>query len=157
MASIFRRILVPHDFSAEATRALKVAAELAAARQGRLVVLHVIPPYDAVMPFPAMEAAVMPPVADLVGPALKQLRALVAKTLKGADAPPVSCRVVLGNASDSISEAARGCDSIVMTTTGRTGLAHFVIGSVAERVVRHSPVPVLTLRTRGTARRKKAR
>ena len=43
-------------------------------------------------------------------------------------------------------ELARDVDSIVMATAGRTGLAHMVIGSVAEKVVRHAPVPVLTVR-----------
>jgi len=64
-------------------------------------------------------------------------------------------------------QAARAADSIVMATLGRTGLAHLVIGSVAEKVVRHSPVPVLTLRPsairsalrrrRGGTRKKTAR
>jgi nucleotide-binding universal stress UspA family protein len=43
-------------------------------------------------------------------------------------------------------------DVIVMATTGRTGLSHLLIGSVAEKVVRHSPVPVLTLRPEAVRR-----
>jgi nucleotide-binding universal stress UspA family protein len=58
-------------------------------------------------------------------------------------------------------DAARGADLIVMSTMGRTGLSHLLVGSVAEKVVRHAPVPVLTLRPagarkarRGASRRK---
>jgi nucleotide-binding universal stress UspA family protein len=58
----------------------------------------------------------------------------------------VTVRVDIGEASQRIIEAARRSDSIVMATSGRAGLAHFLIGSVAERVVRHATVPVLTLR-----------
>ena len=58
----------------------------------------------------------------------------------------MTVRVDIGDASQRIVEAARRSDSIVMATSGRTGLAHFLIGSVAERVVRHATVPVLTLR-----------
>jgi nucleotide-binding universal stress UspA family protein len=43
---------------------------------------------------------------------------------------------------------ARKADSIVMATMGRTGLERLLIGSVAERVVRHAPIPVLTVRGR---------
>jgi nucleotide-binding universal stress UspA family protein len=54
--------------------------------------------------------------------------------------------VVLGHPVERILDAARRADTIVMATAGRSGLAHLVIGSVAERVVRHAPVPVLTIR-----------
>jgi nucleotide-binding universal stress UspA family protein len=55
--------------------------------------------------------------------------------------------VVLGEPVQVILDRARGADSIVMATMGRTGLGRLLIGSVAERVVRHSPVPVLSLRS----------
>ena len=54
------------------------------------------------------------------------------------------------SAAEGICEAAveAGADLIVLSTHGRTGLAHMLIGSVAERVVRHAPCPVLTLRSK---------
>ncbi|MFC7173658.1 universal stress protein [Haloplanus litoreus] len=60
----------------------------------------------------------------------------------------VVTEVVEGVPAQEILEyrATQGIDLIVMGTQGRTGVARFVIGSVAERVVRHSPVPVLTVR-----------
>ncbi|TMB48311.1 MAG: universal stress protein [Deltaproteobacteria bacterium] len=65
---------------------------------------------------------------------------------KGARAPRTRCRVVLGDPLQRILAAARDADSIVIATAGRTGLSHLLIGSVAEKVVRHAPVPVLTIR-----------
>jgi nucleotide-binding universal stress UspA family protein len=66
-------------------------------------------------------------------------------------------RVELGYAAQGIIDAARGHDSIVMATSGRTALTHFLIGSVAEKVVRHAPVPVLTLRVRPHRRKQGGR
>ena len=135
--SLFRHVLVPHDFSPQATVALKTAAQLAKAHGGKLTVLHVLVPFylPADVPF-GMPA---------VGEQRQFLQRLVTKVL-GAGGPPVTVRVDIGDASQRIIDAARRADSIVMATSGRTGVAHFLIGSVAERVVRHATVPVLTLR-----------
>jgi universal stress protein A len=135
--SLFRHVLVPHDFSPQATVALKTAAQLAKAHAGKLTVLHVLVPFylPADVPF-GMPA---------VGEQRQVLQRLVTKVL-GAGGPPVTVRVDIGDASQRIIDAGRRADSIVMATSGRTGVAHFLIGSVAERVVRHATVPVLTLR-----------
>jgi len=139
--TLFRHILVPHDFSAQATAALKEAARLAAQHDGKLTVLHVLVPFY----LPADVPFGMPAPGDLVGEQRGQLERLVTKTLRNG-APPVTVRVVIGDASERIIDAGRRADSIVMATSGRSGLAHFLIGSVAEKVVRHATVPVLTLR-----------
>lgn len=140
MATLFRRILVPHDFSEPATRALAVAADLAAARRGRLVVLHVIPPIY----HPHGHAPWFPDAA-LIARERRQLETIVERVARGRRLP-FACRVEVGGPLEHILDAARGADSIVMSTAGRTGIPRLLIGSVAERVVRHSPVPVLTVR-----------
>jgi universal stress protein A len=78
----------------------------------------------------------------LVRDAEKRLRASVP-----ADAGTVTCEVRRGPAAKQILAAARqsGSDLIVMGTRGRTGLAHALMGSVAEKVVRLAACPVLTL------------
>jgi nucleotide-binding universal stress UspA family protein len=152
-SSLFRHILVPHDFSNPATLALKTAARLAKEHGGRLTVLHVLVPFY----LPADVPFGMPAEGDLVPEQRKQLHRLVTKAL-GRGGPRITIRVEVGEASQRIIDASHGADSIVMATSGRTGLAHFLIGSVAERVVRHATVPVLTLRVpmrkRREARRK---
>jgi nucleotide-binding universal stress UspA family protein len=59
--------------------------------------------------------------------------------------------VTVGDPAAQLLDAARHADCVVMSTHGRTGLAHFILGSVAEKIVRHAPVPVLTLRVRPKA------
>jgi nucleotide-binding universal stress UspA family protein len=142
---IFRRILVPHDFSAHASRALAIAADLAGSG-GELHVLHVI---SAVLPVTGVpgEAALWFPPKEMVASELVRLQAQAQKTA-GPRGPRVTCKVEIGDPFTQIIAAARRVDSIVMATAGRTGLSHLLIGSVAEKIVRHSPVPVLTVRPR---------
>jgi nucleotide-binding universal stress UspA family protein len=59
---------------------------------------------------------------------------------------PAECQVVIGSPFQRIMEAARRADVIVMSTVGRKGIPRLLLGSIAERVVRHSPVPVMTIR-----------
>jgi nucleotide-binding universal stress UspA family protein len=146
--SLFRRILVPYDFSEHASRALVLAGELAREHRGRLVVLHVIAPYHPVTGLPE-EGMAMIPERDLVAGERRRLEALVARVLDDRPRVRADCRVVIGDPFHRITDAARHVDTIVMATAGRTGLAHLLIGSVAEKVVRHAPVPVLTVRPDG--------
>ena len=156
MADLFRSILVPHDFSSPATHALRLAANLASARS-RILVLHVITPYP-VTGLPPAELPWIPP-PNLATETKKQLEALVRRTLGARRG--VESRVVVGDPAGRIVDAARRATCVVMATQGRTGLAHFLIGSVAEKVVRHSPRPVLTVRApageRTTVRRGRKR
>jgi nucleotide-binding universal stress UspA family protein len=130
MNGLFDTILVPHDLSRHASRALKIAARLVG-RRGKLIVLHVVNEY-ANSPFQKKVLEI----------GRRQLERLVPATLPGG--PSLERRVEAGNPYLRIIAAARDADSIVMCTAGRTGLSHFAIGSVAEKVVRHAPVPVLS-------------
>ena len=149
MASLFRTIVVPYDFSPQAAHALKVARELASSPGGRLLVLHVVTPYPVAGLMPE-EIPYIPP-DDIVAQLKRKLEREVAGIVKGRG-PRVACQVIVGDPADRIVAAAKKADSIVMATQGRTGLAHLLIGSVAEKVVRHSPRPVLTLRAGATGR-----
>jgi nucleotide-binding universal stress UspA family protein len=148
MTTRFRRILVPHDFSESADTALELAADLAASQGGRLAVLHVAEPFH-----PPPEVIAWLRQVQEIGPQLKRLEEMVAARI-GRRRVPVECRVVVGHPIDTILEAAKDVDLIVMATQGRTGLPHLLIGSVAERVVRHATKPVLTVRAgrRGAGR-----
>ena len=81
-------------------------------------------------------------------------RAPAALPLTGRRVRPVKSWVMVGSPATCILDAARKADAIVMGTLGRTGLPHLLLGSVAERVVRHAAVPVLTVRA--LARKKRS-
>lgn len=147
----FRRILVPHDFSDPATGALKFAAELAPPN-GQIVVLHVVVPFVPVTDIPPAGISTYIAPGELISGAKRQLERTIAKALPGKRGPRVESKVVIGDPYQRIIDATRGMDAVVMSTAGRTGLSHLLIGSVTEKVVRHSPIPVVTLR--GAAGRK---
>jgi nucleotide-binding universal stress UspA family protein len=147
MKQPFRRILVPHDFSVHARAALRTATELAATHGGRLLVLHAITPMTPIVESPTTISAPLLPPAELVADAKRHLEREVQRIV--GRRVPVQTKIEIGDAYHRIMDAARRADVIVMSTAGRTGLAHLLIGSVAEKVVRHSPIPVLTLRPRG--------
>ena len=151
---LFHRILVPHDFSENATAALLVAVHLARRTRGRLEVLHALTPFYSGPAYPTPNEIAWTPPRTILADLRKRLTLLVAAALPARGCPPVTVRVVRGDALAAILAAARRSDAIVMATRGRTGLAHLVIGSVAEKVVRHSPIPVLTIRPESARRRR---
>lgn len=146
MSKLFRRILVPHDGSDHATRALAVAIRMAVESGGRLIVLRATAPFLTISELGAEEETPWIPPEDIVAQELAGLEKIVRKALPARGAPPVETRVVVADAGSAIIQAAAEADLIVMSTHGRSGLEHLVIGSVAEKVVRHSPIPVLTVR-----------
>ena len=152
--SIFRRILVPHDFSDEADDALRLAAQIASGTGGRVHVLHVLEPYYG--PADLTYAAMVPPPESLVPEQMRDLEQRVKKVL-GGKAPKVTVGVVVGHPATEIVRAGEKADVIVMATIGRTGLSHLLIGSVAEKVVRHAAAPVLTIRVQPKRRTAKRR
>ncbi len=87
-----------------------------------------------------------PIIIDLQEQARTQLADFAHTTLK--DPVPMDVRVVVGRPADEILRVAREqrVDLIVMGTHGRTGLRHFLLGSVAEAVTRQAPCPVFTVR-----------
>jgi universal stress protein A len=152
MPTRFRRILVPHDYSTTATHALRIAADLAEVHDGTVIVLHVLTPLYGGPGYPTRAEIEWTPPAQLRRERERHLATLVRATL-GPKAKRVTCRVAIGEAVPAILAAAKRVDLIVLTTLGRTGLARVLLGSVAERIVRHSPVPVLTVRAPAPRRR----
>jgi universal stress protein A len=145
MAAI-KRILVPVDLGNSSERALDYARTMAERFDASLVLLHVVPnPYVTA----ASDVYLPPPqefLDELEQDARTQLNGLVAERDWGR--LKVESVVKVGNPQIEIVEyaVAAQVDLIVMGTHGRTGVAHLVLGSVAERVVRTAPCPVLTLR-----------
>jgi nucleotide-binding universal stress UspA family protein len=142
-----RRILVPVDFGGCTTCAVRHAAELADKFAAELILLNVVqdlavPMPDAMMPTPVPG----PAIPELIDAGKTGLRNLVASEKLERLHPRLEVRV--GSPAGEIIAAASesNVDLICIGTHGRGGLAHFFLGSVAEKVVRQSPVPVLTVR-----------
>ena len=152
----FRRILVPHDFSVHANRALRVAAQLVAPG-GEIVVLHAIVPYVPTSDLPVAQLGAYISPAELVSGARRRLEREVKRSLGTRRTPRVTIAVEIAEPGQCITRRSRDMDLVVLATAGRTGLSHLVIGSVAEKVVRHSPIPVLSLRPEVAMRLARAR
>jgi len=151
-----RQILVPVDFSPPSLRAVRFAREWAVRFRAGVRLLHVIEPMNTAAPFGA-EAMMPPPPPDLRKKIRQELEKLAGKG--SARSAKVSVEVREGVAHAEIVDAARKLksDIIIVAHRGRTGLLHALMGSTAERVVRHAPCPVLTLRTGAGGTRKKSR
>jgi nucleotide-binding universal stress UspA family protein len=139
---------VPTDFSELSNVALEFGQELAVRCGASLHVLHVIEDPFAVGAIPSEVYVPDVPAlrAALVTEAEAKLAHLVPDRVR--DAAQVTTEVRVGHAAPAICESAATtpCDLIVMGTHGRTGVAHLFLGSVAEKVVRTAPCPVLTIR-----------
>ncbi|MDO8432617.1 MAG: universal stress protein [Candidatus Binatus sp.] len=150
MTQLFRKILCPIDFAEHSLAALEVALQLA---QQNDAALHLL----SIAPTPAGAAGFQPVPMEPYPYVEKDMRQQLDNLARERIPPTTRCEthVVSGDPAERVLAAARdlGVDLIVMGTHGRKGLSHLVLGSVAERVVRESPVPVLT--THSTARVRK--
>lgn len=141
-----KRILAPMDFSPSSRRALLVARDWAARFGAEVRLLHVIEPAST---FSILDAGPINPTTtpdDLRQDLHTELMKLGVEEFPNASKVSVELRD--GSVSDQIVSAARewNADLLIISTHGRTGLSHVLLGSTAEQVVRHAPCPVLTLR-----------
>jgi len=144
----FTRILVPTDFSAPSDAALATAKEMAERFGASIHLLHVLEdPYST--------SAYATEVYGYLPPGLKESWQRDGEKRLLALLPPDertrfggTTQVIFGSPTKAIVEyaEANGMDLIVMGTHGRSGVAHLLLGSVAERVVRTARCPVLTVR-----------
>ena len=147
-----RAILAPTDFSKHAEVAVRYACAMAERFGSRLHLLHVLSDVMPVGPDP-MLAPVLPPEYYRES---EQSCHEALGTMLGPSWPcpaAVETAVSWGAPVEVIVEHAKthAIDLIVIATHGRTGLGHVLLGSVAERIVRESPCPVLTIRDRTSA------
>jgi nucleotide-binding universal stress UspA family protein len=156
LSAAIRRILVPTDFSDTADAALDYALLLAARYGASLQLLHVIDDPFVTEGLAAEAYMTEAPVlrSALLRDAQNRLAHRVAPMRRGGEIEGspgiarVDAEVLFGRGAHTIAEYAghHGADLIVMGTHGRTGVAHLLLGSVAERLVRQGPCPVLTVR-----------
>jgi len=141
----WKKILCPVDFSPASRDALRVAADLAQHFAGEVTLFHAYPlpgytlPEGTVLPSPGM----LQDLSDETDRLLEEWRKLALEM----GAPAASTAKSIGDpASEVLDLSRRGFDVLVVGTHGRSGFAHALLGSVAERVVRKAPIPVLTVR-----------
>ena len=139
----FQRILIAIDQGPIAARAMGVGVDLAKALGAQIALVHVIDPKGASAPEGGFPPSV---ILDEFRQEGRQL--LKAISLRIGGDPPPREYVVEGNPSREIIKTAGEweADLIVLGTHGRSGISRVLLGSTAEGVVRHSPIPVLTVR-----------
>lgn len=148
----YARILVPLDFSEDARRALDEAVRLARVCGARLRLVHayqlpIVPPGAGATAAGAPGAMTVPNLDGTLREASSEALEREAERVR-QDGLEVDVEVGMGPPATFIAEAARAwpADLVVMGTRGATGLAHVLLGSVAERTLRSAPCPVLTVR-----------
>jgi nucleotide-binding universal stress UspA family protein len=138
----FRHILAPVDFEPCSKRALEVAIDLALRFDSKLTLIHAweVPAYLYASPY------LSPDIWDCMGEAAKQ-QLDVALTEARTRLPRIESVLARGSAGPEVIAAADRlkADLIVVGTHGRRGLNRAFLGSVAEKIVRGSGVPVLTV------------
>ena len=153
---MYQRILIPLDGSKRAEHAIPVAARIARACGGSVVLLQIVAipgrygPYVC-EPYLSQSPIILQQVLDLEIAESTQYLADVAQSddLAGMKTETVT---LIGTAALTICDVARGqhVDLIVMCSHGHTGFKRWMLGSVAQQVARHSPAPVLVLREGGS-------
>lgn len=138
-----KNIVVPVDFSECAQTAVRYALGMAAQFQATVTLVHVVE--QIIYPGDWM----YPPLA--MSDFAAEKREQVVKKLEGLVADPkvsVDYIVRVGRAWQEVIEIAKetSADLLIIATHGYTGLKHVLLGSVAEKIVRHAPCPVLTVR-----------
>ncbi len=147
----FNKILSATDFSEDSNLALSYAEEIARRFNGEIIVLHVDQPLPPVMVSPdmgpVMDVGAMTRIAEEQRMLAQKELDKIVNRLRDSGMKARSLLKVGSPFLEVIHTAqSEGVDLIVMGTHGRTGLAHVLMGSVAERVVQKAPCPVLTIR-----------
>lgn len=145
---MFKKFLVPTDGSAQSAKAIEQAVQLAQQVGGSLVALAVVEPY----PFPPIsESPFSGGSAAFEQRALELAQEHVAQVVAAAEKARVPCETVVVNGlyphEEIVSAAlAQGCDAILMGTHGRKGIDKLFAGSVTQKVIAQSPLPVMVFR-----------
>jgi len=137
------KILVPVDFSEHSQKALRYALAFARQFDAEVLLVHIVE--QMVYPGDWM----YPPLAvtDFAAEKREQMVDRL-RTLAAGSGVKTQHMVRLGRAWQEVVEIAREqkADMIILATHGYTGLKHVLLGSVAEKIVRHAPCPVLSVR-----------
>lgn len=141
---MYQKILIPTDGSEPSQKAAQHGLTLAKEMNASVSALYV----GEVMHIPSPVPGPVPIMMEEQGEVLREAGQKIVDDVveKGKKiGVTVTPMVVIGHPADQIIKQAEDYDLVVMGTMGKSGLSHLLMGSVAEKVVRHSPVPVLVV------------
>ena len=145
---VFHTILVPTDGSVLAEKAVQAAAELAKSTHGKIIGLAVAEPY----PYSSMaDEGVIPDSATNDNDMLALAQTYVDRIKAAAEQAGVPCETFVSLAVDPATEiidsaARHRCDVVFMASHGRRGIQKLLLGSVTQKVMTHSTLPILVFR-----------
>ena len=144
----FQHILVTTDFSELADRGISAAFELARTNGAQVTVCHVLEATSRPNPMYAHYAPVESVPAEAAHNALVRAQAAMTERVPPDFQGKATLALVHGAVADEILRLAqeRGCDLVVISSHGHTGLLERLMGGVADRVVRNANCPVLVMR-----------
>lgn len=148
-SDLAKHLLVPVDFSDVCLEAMPVALEMARCMEADLTLVHVVSGSDRTSVIPGRGSR--PPPATMMS-GVGEEEALLKRVRENqlADVKNVTLQIISAeqHAAAAISRHAKdmSMDMIVMTTHGRSGFTHALMGSVTEAVIRSAPCPVLVVR-----------
>lgn len=144
-----KTILVPCDFSENSLAGIDHARDLARTFKAKIVLAHVSPSAERMVVYGPAPAHLPRDLEDTVIEGVGRGLAAVKERFDASD--NVTTVHLRGEPEAELVDYARqhGTDLIVMSTHGRSGLGHLVLGSVAERVVRTATCPVMTVKPKG--------
>lgn len=142
----FRKVLCPIDFSDDSSHALERAAEITAPGGAGITLLHVLEPASTFSNLPMAENSLRA-MDRLATQELARLASNLEKKISG----PVNTQIRIGRPGVetlAVLDADPTFDLVVMGSHGKTGIKRVLLGSVAEKVLRHAACPVLVVRPR---------
>jgi nucleotide-binding universal stress UspA family protein len=142
---MFEKILIATDGSTHSQRAAKAAIDLAKLAGGRVTVLHVV---DLDRFLGDMSYNIADKVVDGTRTRMKSEGEAAVKPIEDmakAAGVPVEKILVEGHPADEVLKASASMDTVVIGSIGRRGMNKFLLGSVAETVVRNSKIPVMVV------------
>ena len=144
---LFKRVVFATDFSPASRKAAALAARIAKSNECALFLLHILSPFEPMVPDVYVTMTVM---EDVRRASRKSAQARLDRMVAQLQRSGIAAKSALleGSPFESIVSFARTrrADLVVLGTHGRSGFSKLLAGSVAERVVRLAPCPVLTVR-----------
>jgi universal stress protein A len=150
----FKKILVPIDFTPHSEEALRVASDIAVHYSASITLVYCQEPVEYALPEGAVPYTPPPDQARVLADTFRERLRDATRRAEEMGVWIVNSRLLQGSPSRAIVDFAKteGFDVIVLGTHGRTGLQHVLMGSVAERVLRTAPCPVMAVKAPQTTK-----